>query len=207
MIVGVPREIKPGEQRVALTPAGARALSEAGHGVIVERGAGARQRHPRRGVCGGGRRARHRRRACGRGRPDPQGQGAHCRRVPRIFARDRSLFTYLHLAAAPELTRELMRAGVIAIAYETVRARRPQPPPADADERGGRAPRRPGRRLLSRPSPRRARHPAVGRARRAARQRGHHRRGRGRAQRGEERGGARRRRLAPRHQPGPPPPC
>lgn len=40
MIVGVPREIKPGEQRVALTPAGARALSEAGHGVVVERGAG-----------------------------------------------------------------------------------------------------------------------------------------------------------------------
>jgi len=40
MIVGVPREIKPGEQRVALTPAGARELSEAGHGVVVERGAG-----------------------------------------------------------------------------------------------------------------------------------------------------------------------
>src|SRR5678815_6100542 len=40
MIVGVPREIKPGEQRVALTPAGARELSEAGHGVLVERGAG-----------------------------------------------------------------------------------------------------------------------------------------------------------------------
>src|SRR5262249_3178127 len=41
MIIGVPREIKPGEQRVALTPAGARALVEAAHGVLVERGAGA----------------------------------------------------------------------------------------------------------------------------------------------------------------------
>ena len=41
MIVGVPREIKPGEQRVALAPAGARALGEAGHRVLVERGAGA----------------------------------------------------------------------------------------------------------------------------------------------------------------------
>src|SRR3989440_11350890 len=40
MIVGVPREIKPGEQRVALTPAGARAFAEAGHRVLVERGAG-----------------------------------------------------------------------------------------------------------------------------------------------------------------------
>jgi alanine dehydrogenase len=37
-----------------------------------------------------------------------------------IFARGQALFTYLHLAAAPELARELMRAGVIAIAYETV---------------------------------------------------------------------------------------
>src|SRR2546428_13672410 len=40
MIVGVPREIKPGEARVALTPPGARALAEAGHRVVVERGAG-----------------------------------------------------------------------------------------------------------------------------------------------------------------------
>jgi len=40
MIVGVPREIKPGEQRVALTPAGAQALRDAGHTVLVEKGAG-----------------------------------------------------------------------------------------------------------------------------------------------------------------------
>ena len=40
MTVGVPREIKVGEQRVALTPAGARALAEAGHRVLVEPGAG-----------------------------------------------------------------------------------------------------------------------------------------------------------------------
>ena len=40
MIIGVPREIKPGEQRVALTPAGAHALVEAGHRVTVERDAG-----------------------------------------------------------------------------------------------------------------------------------------------------------------------
>ena len=40
MIIGVPREIKPGEQRVALTPAGVRALLEARQQVLVERGAG-----------------------------------------------------------------------------------------------------------------------------------------------------------------------
>src|SRR5262245_9453847 len=41
MNIGVPREIKPGEQRVALTPSGARAFTEAGHRVVVEHGAGA----------------------------------------------------------------------------------------------------------------------------------------------------------------------
>ena len=40
MIVGVPREIKPGEQRVALTPAGARAFAEAGHNVLIEHDSG-----------------------------------------------------------------------------------------------------------------------------------------------------------------------
>jgi len=40
MIIGVPKEIKKAEFRVALTPAGARALSEAGHKVFVEKGAG-----------------------------------------------------------------------------------------------------------------------------------------------------------------------
>ncbi|MDP2701493.1 MAG: alanine dehydrogenase, partial [Candidatus Rokubacteria bacterium] len=41
MIVGVPKEIKVGEQRIALTPAGARAFSDTGHRVLVEAGAGA----------------------------------------------------------------------------------------------------------------------------------------------------------------------
>ena len=119
MIVGVPREIKPGEQRVALTPAGARELSEAGHGVVVERGAGL---------------------GSGIGDEEYAAAGAALDTVERVWASAdlilkvkepiaaeygyfrarQALFTYLHLAAAPELARELMRAGVIAIAYETV---------------------------------------------------------------------------------------
>ncbi len=119
MIVGVPREIKPGEQRVALTPAGARALSEAGHQVVVERGAGE-----------------------GSGIRDDEytAAGAALDGADRVWAdaelvvkvkepipgeygrlrRGQVLFTYLHLAAVPELARELARAGAIAIAYETV---------------------------------------------------------------------------------------
>jgi alanine dehydrogenase len=119
MIVGVPREIKPGEQRVALTPAGARAFAEAGHRVLVERGAGA-----------------------GSGIRDDEyaAVGAALVTVDEVWQRadlvlkvkeplppeytrlreGKTLFTYLHLAPAPEITRALQKSGVIAIAYETV---------------------------------------------------------------------------------------
>jgi len=50
MIVGAPKEIKPGEQRVALTPAGVRALTERGHDVLVEEGAAGQ--HPEGPVHG-----------------------------------------------------------------------------------------------------------------------------------------------------------
>jgi alanine dehydrogenase len=119
VIVGVPREIKPGEQRVALTPPGARALSEAGHRVLVERGAGE----------GSGIRDE-----------DYAAAGAALDLMDAVWARaemilkvkeplppeyprlrpGQILFTYLHLAAVPELSRELKRADVIAIGYETV---------------------------------------------------------------------------------------
>jgi len=117
VIVGVPREIKPGEERVALTPAGARALAEGGHRVLIERGAG-----------------------LGSGIRDEEyaATGATLDSVERVWAeaelilkvkeplppeyprlRDGQLiFTYLHLAAVPDLARAL--AGVIAIGYETV---------------------------------------------------------------------------------------
>jgi alanine dehydrogenase len=119
MIIGVPREIKPGEQRVALTPAGARALVEAAHGVLAERGAGA-----------------------GSGIRDEEyaAVGAELVSVDEVWRRaelvlkvkeplapevarlrpGQVLFTYLHLAPAPELTRALRDSGAIAIAYETV---------------------------------------------------------------------------------------
>src|SRR5262245_16707415 len=119
MIIGIPREIKPGEQRVALTPAGARALVEGGHRVLVEREAGV-----------------------GSGIRDEEfaAVGAAIVDVDRVWAeaelvlkvkeplapecarlrRGQVLFTYLHLAPMPELTRVLREADAIAIAYETV---------------------------------------------------------------------------------------
>jgi alanine dehydrogenase len=119
MIVGVPKEVKPGEQRVALTQAGTRALVEQRHRVLVERGAGL---------------------GSGISDEDFTKAGAEIvsvdqawanaelilkvkEPVPEEYSRFRSgqtLFTYLHLAPAPELTRVLRKADVIAIAYETV---------------------------------------------------------------------------------------
>ncbi len=119
MIVGVPREVKPGEQRVALTPAGVRALAEAGHRVVVERGAGGGssirdEEYTREG-------------AAAVAVDEVWAQAELILKVkepvveeyPRMRA-GQVVFTYLHLAAAPELARALQAADVTAIAYETV---------------------------------------------------------------------------------------
>jgi alanine dehydrogenase len=119
MVIGVPREIKPGEQRVAATPAGVHALVDAGHAVIVEQGAGAGSsfRDDEYGKVGARLAA-----------VDEVWSGADLilkvkepieEEYPR-FRRGQILFTYLHLAAVPALTAALRRAEVIAIAYETV---------------------------------------------------------------------------------------
>jgi len=119
VIIGVPREIKSGEQRVALTPAGARALTRAGHRVVVERGAGAGssvrdEEYAREG-------------ATLAPVSEVWARGEMILKVkeplPEEYGRMRSgqiLFTYLHLAAVPELARALQAADVIAVAYETV---------------------------------------------------------------------------------------
>lgn len=124
MIVGVPKEIKDNEARVGITPAGAKALREAGHAVLVETKAGA-----------------------GSGFPDEEYQNNGAEIVGEagyvwgksdmvvkvkepiekeyVFFRDGLvLFTYLHLAPLPALTDKLLESKVIGIAYETVRDRR-----------------------------------------------------------------------------------
>ena len=119
MIVGVPREIKPGEQRVAMTPAGAHSLVEAGHRVLVEHdaGAGSAIRDDEYAKVGAN--------LCPM--EEVWGTAELILKVKEPIAeeydrlrRGQTLFTYLHLAAVPELTAALRRANVIAIAYETV---------------------------------------------------------------------------------------
>jgi alanine dehydrogenase len=119
VIVGVAREIKPGEQRVAVTPAGVHALVEAGHRVLVEQDAG---------TGSGFRDDDYAKVGASLGPVEEIWSAAElvlkvkepiAEEYPRL-RRGQILFTYLHLAAVPALTLALRRADVIAIAYETV---------------------------------------------------------------------------------------
>lgn len=119
MHIGIPREIKNHEYRVALTPEGARVLTEAGHRVSVETGAGAEAGFSDAAYRAAG--------ATVVATPDQVWTADLVVKVKEpqpdevAWLRDgQLLFCYLHLAAAPELARALMARGVTAIAYETV---------------------------------------------------------------------------------------
>ena len=127
MIIGVPKEIKEQEYRVALLPSGAYQLIKRGHQVVVERGAGV-----------------------GAGYPDAEYEAAGAKLVDShaaVFAEadlivkvkeplpvelpllrpGQILFTYLHLAANKPLTEALMKSGATCIAYETIEVNRRLP--------------------------------------------------------------------------------
>ncbi len=120
MIIGVPKEIKTAENRVALVPAGADTLASEGHTVLVERGAG-----------------------LGSGFADDaytQADATIAGSVDEIWAKadmilkvkepiesewpkmrkGQLLFTYFHFAASEPLTQAVLKSGAIAVAYETV---------------------------------------------------------------------------------------
>ena len=120
MIIGVPREIKPNENRIALTPGGAELLCHNGHTVVIEQTAG-----------------------IGSGFPDELYIKAGATMIPtaaEVFAKadmimkvkepiaqeynlireGQVLFTYFHFAASRQLTEAMMKAKAVCIAYETV---------------------------------------------------------------------------------------
>jgi alanine dehydrogenase len=120
MIVGVPKEIKTAENRVALVPAGAESLAGDGHTVLVEQGAG----------LGSGFSDDAYRAAGAEIAPsvdDVWGRAELILKVkepiepewPRI-RKGQVLFTYFHFAASEPLTRAIIKSGSVAIAYETV---------------------------------------------------------------------------------------
>lgn len=126
MIIGVPKEIKKDEYRVALIPVGVEELVKKGHTILLESGAG-----------------------LGSGIPDKEYSRAGAKLVgdvKKVFSgaemllkvkeplrgeysllrENQIIFTFFHFAASKDLTERVIRSGVVAIAYETVR-----------DERGG----------------------------------------------------------------------
>ena len=119
MRVGVAREIKPQEYRVALTPAGARELVQRGHEVLVEAGAGVGSAFPDEA---------YERSGASIVPVDDVWAGSDLllkvkEPIEPEYARLRpglTLFTYLHIAADEPLTRALVDSGVTAVAYETV---------------------------------------------------------------------------------------
>ncbi|MFN2525448.1 MAG: alanine dehydrogenase [Actinomycetota bacterium] len=120
MKVGIPRELKDNEYRVAITPAGVRELVVAGHEVLIEQDAGVGSSIPNEAFERAG--------ATIVADADTVFADADMvlkvkEPVPEEFHRLRAgliLFTYLHLAASEPVTRALMDSGTAAVAYETI---------------------------------------------------------------------------------------
>jgi alanine dehydrogenase len=120
MIIGVPREIKADEHRVALLPSAAYQLVRRGHHVLVERGAGVGSGYPDAGYEQAGAELIDRHEVVfQRAELLVKVKEPLASEVP-LLRRGQLLFTYLHLAADRELTEGLLRSGVTALAYETV---------------------------------------------------------------------------------------
>jgi alanine dehydrogenase len=120
MRVGIPREVKNHEYRVAITPAGVHELTRAGHEVVIEAGAGAGSAIPDGDFAAAGA-------AILPAADDVWQAGDLILKVKEPVAeeyhrmrKDQVLFTYLHLAASRACTDALLNAGITAIAYETV---------------------------------------------------------------------------------------
>jgi alanine dehydrogenase len=124
VIVGLPKEIKDNEYRVGLTPAGVRALSDAGHQVIVEQSAGE----------GSGFEDGLYQKAGGQIIESADDVWAKADMIVKVkepiapeyprMREEQLLFTYLHLAPDRELTTELLKRKVTGIAYETITDRK-----------------------------------------------------------------------------------
>ncbi|MDP8959024.1 MAG: alanine dehydrogenase [Actinomycetota bacterium] len=120
MIVGVPRELKPDEYRVAITPVGVRELVGRGHEVLVESEAGEGSTiHDEEYSAQGAKVVPTADDLYGEAKMILKVKEPMADELPKLRT-GQILFTYLHLAAQPALTRGLMASGAVAIAYETV---------------------------------------------------------------------------------------
>jgi len=119
MRIGVAKEIKPQEYRVALTPAGARELVQGGHDVVVEEGAGVGSAFPDDAYVRAGASIAPVEEVWERSELLLKVKEPIAAEYPQLRS-GLTLFTYLHIAADEPLTRALVDSGITAIAYETV---------------------------------------------------------------------------------------
>jgi alanine dehydrogenase len=120
MIIGVPKEIKSHEYRVALMPAGVRAMVKNGHKVLIQKSSGEGSGVSDADYVSAGAQIK----------PDPEEVFKEADMIikvkeplPReynLFREGQILFTYLHLAPAPDLTKALLEKKIVGIAYETI---------------------------------------------------------------------------------------
>ncbi|AZI48324.1 MULTISPECIES: alanine dehydrogenase [Bacillus] len=150
MIIGIPKEIKNNENRVALTPGGVSQLIGNGHRVLVESGAGLGSGFTNEDYVSAGAEILEDRK-----------QVWDAEMVMKVkeplaeeyayFRQGLVLFTYLHLAAEPELAKALTEKGVTAIAYETVTDGRSLPLLTPMSEVAGRMAAQIGAQFLEKP--------------------------------------------------------
>ena len=120
MVIGVPKEIKTMENRVAVTQAGVEALTRAGHKVLIETGAG----------LGSGISDEAYERAGAEMIGSPAEVFKRAEMIMKVkeplsseyplFQKGQVVFTYFHLAPVPDLTEAMLKAGIVGIAYETI---------------------------------------------------------------------------------------
>jgi alanine dehydrogenase len=120
MVIGVPKEIKTNENRIALVPAGAEALVGAGHTVYVEKDGGVGSGFPDQAYVDAGAQIL----------PTADEVWRKSDMIMKVkepiavewprMKRDQLIYTYFHFAAAEDLTRAVIDSGAVALAYETV---------------------------------------------------------------------------------------
>jgi alanine dehydrogenase len=151
MIVGVPKEIKNNESRVAMTPAGVEAMRKAGHTVFIEHNAG----------IGSGISNEAFQKAGAEILPTAKDVFSRADMIMKVkeplaaeydlFKPGQILFTYLHLAPEPELTKALLAKEVTGIAYETIEVGRSLPLLTPMSEVAGRMSIQIGAQFLEKP--------------------------------------------------------
>ena len=120
MIIGVPKEIKEQEQRVALLPSGTNELTKHGHSVLVEKDAGLGSGYPDQDyVKAGAEIVDQAKEVFARADMIVKVKEPLKAEFP-LLRRGQILFTYLHLAASKSLTEALLKSGVTGVAYETI---------------------------------------------------------------------------------------